>query len=261
MLLLAACGAAPRPALPPRGTVIAHALGAVDGLTYTNSVESLERSLSRGFRWLEADVALTADGRAVCLHEGLEVLLGLPRSLADLRFSELMGARLYGRLTPLSLQGLLERVQVHPGVVLFLDAGQLGAGRLAAIEDTIAAVDPALRKRLVIEGTSASDLELARQAERARGAFAAVVLATSYLDESPRAVAELVRRQRVPGVLVPAARFRPSFATALHDAGALVIVHTVNDPMEIGRLLEAGADAVMSDFLGPDSVPTRVPGG
>lgn len=261
MLLLAACRATPGPALPPRGTVIAHALGAVDGLTYTNSVESLERSLSRRFRWLEADVALTADGRAVCLHNGLEVLLGLPRSVADLRFSEFVGARLYGRLTPLSLQGLLQQLQVHPGVGLFLDAGQLGAGRLAAIEDTIAAVDPALRKRLVIEGTNASDLELVRQAERARGVFAAVVLATSYMDESPRSVVELVRRQQVPGVLVQTARFRPAFAAALHDAGALVVVHTVNDPAEIGRLLEAGADAVMSDFVGPDGAPAGAPGG
>ena len=49
--------------------LIAHAGGAVDGLTYTNSKEALANALDNGFRYIELDLFKAPDGNVVCLHD------------------------------------------------------------------------------------------------------------------------------------------------------------------------------------------------
>ena len=48
--------------------IIAHALGAIDGNTYTNSEAAFRQSFSDGFEYLEADLALTSDQKVVLYH-------------------------------------------------------------------------------------------------------------------------------------------------------------------------------------------------
>lgn len=48
--------------------MIAHALGAIDGYTYTNSEAAFRKSFSEGFKYLEVDLALTSDQKIVLYH-------------------------------------------------------------------------------------------------------------------------------------------------------------------------------------------------
>jgi len=48
--------------------MIAHALGAIDGITYTNSEAAFRQSIENGFQYLEADFALTSDQQIVLYH-------------------------------------------------------------------------------------------------------------------------------------------------------------------------------------------------
>lgn len=48
---------------------IAHAGGAIDGRTYTNSRQALERAYDNGLRLFEFDLINTADGRLVAMHD------------------------------------------------------------------------------------------------------------------------------------------------------------------------------------------------
>ena len=54
---------------------IAHALGAVDGRVYTNSIEAFNLSLERGAKTFEADVSFTKDSVAVLSHDSVEDVL------------------------------------------------------------------------------------------------------------------------------------------------------------------------------------------
>lgn len=47
---------------------IAHAGGAVQGKTYTNSLEALNASYKKGFRLFELDIIKTSDGEFVAAH-------------------------------------------------------------------------------------------------------------------------------------------------------------------------------------------------
>lgn len=41
----------------------------VDGKAYTNSLEALQSNLAAGHRIFEVDLAITSDGKVVCLHD------------------------------------------------------------------------------------------------------------------------------------------------------------------------------------------------
>ena len=85
MLLPAACRETPAAKLElPDGVLVAHALGGVDGQTYTNSVEAFEKSYRDGLRWFEVDLQRTAD----VVAERLEQVDGL----RDIRLSMIPGS-------------------------------------------------------------------------------------------------------------------------------------------------------------------------
>ncbi len=48
---------------------VAHAGGAVNNITYTNSYEALESNIKKGFLYFELDFSFTSDGKLVCLHD------------------------------------------------------------------------------------------------------------------------------------------------------------------------------------------------
>ena len=48
---------------------VAHAGGGIDGETYTNSYEALDRAVNDGFRYLELDLSFTSDDQLVCIHD------------------------------------------------------------------------------------------------------------------------------------------------------------------------------------------------
>lgn len=51
--------------------LIAHAGGAIDGLTYTNSKEALTNALDNGFHYIELDLSVTPQG-VVCSHDSVK---------------------------------------------------------------------------------------------------------------------------------------------------------------------------------------------
>ncbi len=49
--------------------MIAHAGGGIDGISYSNSIEALNKSYANGFRYFEIDFSWTSDKQLVCLHD------------------------------------------------------------------------------------------------------------------------------------------------------------------------------------------------
>lgn len=109
--------------LSPRPVMIAHALGPVDRIVYTNSREAFADSLRRGFRWFEIDLVETADGQLVACHTlgSLQRELGSSTRIGEMTHRQYLGARLYRRYTPLDFPAVLDIVERHPEIRLILD--------------------------------------------------------------------------------------------------------------------------------------------
>lgn len=223
----------------------AHRGGAADGLE--NTVAQFRRAVGLGYRYIETDVHVTADGRLVAFHDAtLDRVTDGAGRIADLPWQEVRHARVAGREPVPLFEELLE---TFPEVRWNVDVK----------------AEPALRPLLdLIERANAwgrvcvgsfSEARVVR-AQRLAGPR----LATSY---GTRGVLGLrLRSWGVPAALrrsavaaqVPVSHsgvpvVDPLFVRAAHARGLHVHVWTVNEAERMHRLLDLGVDGIMTDHI------------
>jgi glycerophosphoryl diester phosphodiesterase len=218
-----------------RHRAVSHALGGIDGVTYSNSREALERSLEAGFHLIEVDVTL-AGTDLVCFHQGHEDELGVDAA----------GRTVFaGRFAVLTAPELFEIVERNPHVYLVLDTKQDFATILARAVELAKRIDPRILDRLIPQLYFPSDLELAEEVH----AFPRYVFTLYKVPEMTEdGIVTFVQENGIGAVTMPPERLSAGFARRLRDVGALVYVHTLNEPDEIRRALDRGAHGIYTDF-------------
>ena len=106
--------------------IIAHALGAIDGVAYTNSKEALENSYQNGVRYLECDFSITADHQLVACHDWdfwysweHDTENTDEKYVPD--FEEFMTTKVRTRFTALSGEELMLFMKQHPDIYIITD--------------------------------------------------------------------------------------------------------------------------------------------
>jgi glycerophosphoryl diester phosphodiesterase len=224
---------------------MAHRGGAIEHLE--NTMPAFEASVELGYRYLETDVRVTADGVLIAFHDAtLERITDRTGRIEDLSWTELAGARIGGREPILRLEDLLG---AWPDVRFNLDIK--AAGVLAPLVRLVRRL--AIADRLCL--ASFSDARVAA-ARRVFGPSVCTALgprgvaALRLSAYSPRA-AGLVRMSagcaQVPLHLGGRALVDERFVAAAHSRGLQVHVWTVDTEADIATMLELGVDGLMTD--------------
>lgn len=197
-----------------------------------NTLAAFAGAVRAGADMVEIDVRRTADGAVAVLHDPtLERLWGDPRTLAELTAAEL-GAIGAGDERVPSLREVLEAVPV-PLMVDYECADVVEP----ALAEVLAA--DALDRCLFSGGNVAGHRLLRRLAPGAR-------IALTWKDERlpPEELCEELALEYLnpPCRLVDAA-----LVEAMRDRGLAVSTWTVDDPVEMERVLDAGVEAVVSN--------------
>jgi len=203
-------------------------------------MRAFEQAVGLGYRYLETDVHVTADGVVVAFHDDdLARTCGRPGRISDLPFADVEAARVDGTETIPTLRDLLD---AFPDVRLNIDCksdaavgpladeiakhGVLDRVCLASFSD---ARIRSLRRRLGVGlCTAAATRELA-------------VLWATGRNLGDAKAAQVPVRQR--GMTVVTERF----IRRAHHAQVAVHVWTIDDPAEMHRLLDLGVDGIMTD--------------
>jgi glycerophosphoryl diester phosphodiesterase len=227
----------------PAPVAFAHRGFAPDGRE--NSMSAFEAAVALGYRYLETDVRVTADGVALAFHDAtLHRVTDRGGRIADLPWEVVRTARI-GGTEPIPT--LVDLLGAWPDVYLNLDV-KADRGVPAAVE---AIRHTGSIARVCVGAFSSRRIEAVRDALGPR-------LCTSL---GPRAALRL----RFPG----SARERPTdlanrcaqvparvgrrvfvdgrYLAAAHRLGLPVHAWTVNDPAEMRRLLDLGVDGIMTD--------------
>jgi glycerophosphoryl diester phosphodiesterase len=224
---------------------MAHRGGAIEHLE--NSMPAFEACVALGYRYLETDVQVTADGVLVAFHDPtLERVTDRQGRLDRLTWSQVAEARIGGREPLVRLEDLLG---AWPDVRFNLDIKAPGViAPLARLVQKLAVLD-----RICLGSFSDARVAAAR---RVLGPTVCTslgpreVAALRLSSYSPRA-AGLVRMRagcaQVPLQLGGRALVDERFITAAHARGLQVHVWTVDDPEECTQLLDLGVDGVMTD--------------
>ena len=230
-----------------RPLLVAHRGFSRDGLE--NSLAAFAAARELGADVLETDVHATADGVLVAFHDDrLDRTTDVEGEIARTPWSVVSRARIAGQEP---VPRFAEVLEAFPGVVLNVDVKAPGAVRpLAALlrsagawERVVVASFSERRRRAVVRALPAGT---------ATSAGAPLVAAVVGAVRAPVPVA--ARRRAVARALsgvdvlqVPERVATDAFVRAVHDAGRLVHVWTVDDVPTMHRLLDAGVDGIMTD--------------
>ena len=226
---------------------VAHRGGAA--LAPENSLTAFGRAYGLGFRYLETDLQITADGVCVAFHDRtLRRVLSVPGAVRGIRWSELRALRFRGEFVP-TLDDLLEG---FPDACFMMD-----------VKDPVA-LDPViavLRRHRAVDRVclaGASDRLLTAARERAGpglstalgwGSLVRLTLAARTGMTASRVAGSLAQAEfvHVPRYYGPLPVYSARLVALAHELGLRVMAWTINDAAEIVQLLDQGVDGVITD--------------
>jgi glycerophosphoryl diester phosphodiesterase len=217
-----------------------------------NTMEAFAAAVALGYRYLETDVHVTTDGVLVAFHDDrLDRVTDRQGLVADLPWSEVKAARVAGREPIVAFEDLLAtfpeaRINVDPKH----DAAVAPLIRLLR--------DARVAERLCIG--SFSDRRVA-EIRREIGTAACTALAPWEITAlrlgswGLRPLLERLRRRPGRCVQIPVrgngvTLVEPRLIAAAHELNLPVHVWTINDGIEMSRLLDLGVDGLFSDVPG-----------
>lgn len=227
----------------PGPLAFAHRGGASDGPE--NTMPAFEAAVALGYRYLETDAHVTADGICLAFHDDkLDRVTDAEGVIAELPYRLVRDARVDGR-EPIPL--LEDLVAAFPEVRINIDTKH---------DASVEAVANVVRRTGAIDRVcigSFSDARLARiRAELGPG------LCTSL---GPKGTAKLRSGSfglpgaghlegacaQVPHRMKGVTLVDERFVTKAHAVGLQVHVWTIDDPDEMHELLDLGVDGIMTD--------------
>jgi glycerophosphoryl diester phosphodiesterase len=221
--------------------LVAHAGGAIDGLTYTNSAAALDASYARGFRTFEVDFNWTSDGALVLLHDWndlFEQVFQAPcgrRSLAEFRQLRMVGG--FRQMTAGDLESWL---RAHPDAYLITDVKERNLDALGQI----AFEAPGLVSRIVPQVFELAEYEPVRALGYRR-----VILATYRMTETDAEIVSWVSEHAVFAVSMWKPQALGSIVGQLARLGVPVYAHTENRVEHASYLMANGVAGIYTDSL------------
>lgn len=204
-----------------------------------NTLAAFAHAHALGYRYLETDVHLTADGVLVAFHDDdLRRTCGRDARISELPWSEVAAARVDGR-EPIPL--LTDLLDAFPDAFFNIDAKS---------DESVDPLVEVLRARSDLDRVCIGSFSH-RRLLRVRDALGATVCTSA----SPREVAQWMAGVVPSGpdcFQVPVRQGALPVVTAASVARARrrsrpVHVWTIDDPGEIQRLIDLGVDGIMTD--------------
>ncbi len=208
---------------------------------------AFEHAVSLGYRYLETDVHLTADGVLVAFHDtDLLRTCGVDVTIAASTWSELSELRVDGREPIPLMTDLLDRFpDARFNIDCKSDAAAPALVELVRVRDLI--------DRICIGSFSHARLIKLRSLLGADLLTCMSPQETARLRLTGRVTGAARRAAQVPVYAGNSALARrvtvvnERFVRRAHSQGAAVHVWTIDDPTEMHRVLDLGVDGIMTD--------------
>lgn len=233
----------------PKPRILAHRGLVTEDSPVENTLESFAAALEAGAEIIETDIQASKDGVAIVFHDAdLSRLAGRPESVTDFDYAQLSEIELLGGGRISSLEVVL---LAFPAAKFNLDVKSADA--ISAVAEVVNRLG--CNDRVLI--TSFSEARRSKTLallplKTASSASAALLIAIYVLIALGLSFFVPVCSKRVKALQVPTkAGFlrldRSRFIRAVHRSGIEIHFWTINDPVEMKRLVSLGADGIVTD--------------
>ncbi|WP_099469164.1 glycerophosphodiester phosphodiesterase family protein [Konateibacter massiliensis] len=235
---------------------IAHALGGIDDKAYTNSMEAMEYSYSKGFRVLEVDLSFTKDKRLVARHEWSD---DLGDNFSDENiptYEEFMETKVYGTYTPVGIEEIIQFAMEHPDVYFVTDTKEYETGiydMLQVIEDTSKSLGytQASRQFVIQFYTYENYEEIQKSFDFKNYIFTLYNIKSELKENGIDNILEWCLENNIKVVTLPKAYATKENVSKLEKSGITTYTHTVDSLSRWKKLQEAGVSGVYTNFINP----------
>lgn len=232
--------------------LLSHALGGIDGKTYTNSLEAFEANYALGHRVFEVDLDITDDYIMVGSHDS-----GRWRKMTGMKedvpysLENFLSTPLYDRYTPLDYRQIIDLLVKYPDVYLVTDTKYRDKTtvllQFSHLVKYAQETEPEVLERIVPEIYTEEMIDWVMDIYP----FLCVLFPTHYIDWSPQSIYEMCQRTGVNFISVSYKSITPECIELWSSIGVKTLVYTIDDSEEAQSFFDMGVDMVCSNFLEP----------
>lgn len=146
-------------------SLVAHALGNIDSIPYSNSYQAFLNSYRNGFRAFEVDLEILKSGELICFHRGSEGEIGLREEIGQYRLEDLAGRKFAGKFDLMTAEQFIRATAELSDFVVITDT----KGDFATINRRFVELarefSPTLLQRIVPQIYEDGDINLAQAEE------------------------------------------------------------------------------------------------
>jgi len=245
--------------------LIAHALGGIDGESYTNSYDAFAANYAAGARVFEADLILTSDDQLVARHdwsrESSELMQpGLPDAMKEgpVPYDAFMNTAIMGKYEPMDVDDMIRILRDYPDIYLVTDTKEtdpkLVSEQFRTIVEKANETDPSLLERIIPELYSEEMIKQVKGIYPFPNYLFSLYLST-YDDAE---IEDIVTRNDIRTVAMPEERATPELIGGLQQLGTYAYVHTINDTAKMSELYQMGVRGFYTDFVSPEQMVSVV---
>lgn len=246
---------------------IAHAMGSIDGYTYTNSYEAFLLNYQLGHRVFEVDFDI-ADDQIVLSHDSSHwqknatVKLSNDSSVPDFNttaftYNNFMSSLWYDKYHPLDLEDLLHLMQSHPDIYIVTDSKYTDKATVQSEFDMIVklakSIDETLLDRFVIQIYHPEMLDWVMEIHPWKS-----VLYTLYAvwnTWTPENVLAFAEESGIKVITIVGSWVNQTVVDTWKDANLTIIPHTINNLNDVKRFSSFGITHFYTDYLLPEIRP------
>lgn len=238
--------------------IIAHAMGGIEDMTYTNTREAFITNYEKGTRVFEVDLLLSKDDELIARHEWGEFFTNMLRQhngLGEDRYgavwtaAEFKQAKVDGQYEPLLWGDIVELLSEYPDIYIVTDTKQIKPEEIdrifGKIVDSAKSKDPKLLERIVPQIYNQPMLEQIKQYYP----FDSIIYTLYQSQDSDRQVIHFARDNGIAAVTMSEGRVNEKLVKSLKRAGIPTYVHTINDKKLVSKYMKMGVYGFYSDFL------------
>lgn len=224
--------------------LIAHAGGAVNGIRLTNSLQALDSSYSKGFRYFELDMNWTRDHVPVLVHDWGNVnwLLGIKYSTEPQTSHDFMQGKAIRNLQFMDLDSLEEWCSQHKDATVISDIKSENVGLLGIIKEKY----PHIYSGIIPQIYSFDQYDPVKDL-----GYQNILLSVCKLDAPGKDILDFCSSHSLFGASLYDDGINYDLLHELNDMGIRTFIHPVNEYNQYIKLRESGAYGVFTDYLEP----------
>lgn len=245
------------PEILANAQLISHAMGAIDGLTLLNCLESFQAQYEAGIRVFEVDLRLTRDVKTVLRHDWRgNWQPGINDASIPTR-EQFLSEKILEKYTPLSFRDLLLLMEEYPDICIITDT-KFTEPDVYMIEFDSMAADAKelglsyLFDRIIIQVYGKNMFTALNNAHHfPHYIYTLYNEGFAQTKAAFRDRALFCSQRGINGITMWDYWWNPSYAAIAEEYGIHVYVHTVNDVEKSKKLLDSGIDAIYTDSMTP----------